>query len=129
MEINNNQLTASTNKVLKCKIDNVIYSNEVTMGKTFYHNGTYVPEGIQTTANDYEEIWGFDFEDTFVTSDAKTYEQLTTDLIRVKYSLDAELALLANIRTDADKYKQEEADFQAWRTKCKQKAKELFNIN
>ena len=127
MKQEGNKLIAEDNKILRCKIDNIVYGNEVYMGKTFYKNGEYIPDGIDTEAKDYEEIWGFEFEDVYITSDANSYESLVTDLLRAKYSLDAELALLANIRKDAEKYAQEEIDFQAWRNRCKQKAKELIN--
>ena len=55
-----------------------------------------------------------------------SYDALTTALIRLKYSLDEELALMANLREDAEGHKEEEAAFQEWRAKCKEAAREAL---
>lgn len=61
-----------------------------------------------------------------MTKDSMTYDELTTALIRLKYTLDEELALMANLREDAEGHKAEEAAFQEWRAKCKEAAREAL---
>lgn len=48
------------------------------------------------------------------------YGTLVTRFIRMRYTLDAELALNANVRANPEAYKDNEADFQAWRTTAKE---------
>ena len=52
------------------------------------------------------------------------YGELVSSLIRIKYTLDQELALLANSRIK-DVSEQENA-FQEWRAECKRIAKKLL---
>lgn len=56
-----------------------------------------------------------------------SYDALVTTLIRMRYSLDAELALQANLRYDAKGHEEEEKTFQDWRVKCKNAAKNFLN--
>ena len=61
-----------------------------------------------------------------MTKDNMTYDELTTALIRLKYSLDEELALMANLREDVEEHREEEVAFQEWRLKCKEAAREAL---
>ena len=61
-----------------------------------------------------------------MTKDSMTYDELTTALIRLRYTLDEELALTANLREDAEGHRTEEAVFQEWRAKCKEAAREAL---
>lgn len=67
-------------------------------------------------------------EDTIHVTPQTTYGDLVTILIRCKYSLDEELALSANLRKDAEKYEEQDAEYQRWRIYCKSVAREHFNI-
>lgn len=67
-------------------------------------------------------------EDTIHITPQTTYGDLVTLLIRCKFSLDEELALSANLRTDAEKYEEQDAEYQQWRTYCKSVAREHFGI-
>ena len=67
-------------------------------------------------------------EDTIHMSQHTTYGDLVTMLIRCKYSLDEELALSANMRSDAEKYERQDAAYQQWREYCKSVAREYFGI-
>ena len=62
-----------------------------------------------------------------MTKDSMTYDELTTALIRLRYTLDEELALMANLREDTDGHRAEEIAFQEWRTKCKEAAREALD--
>lgn len=57
--------------------------------------------------------------------EANNYSKAVTELIRQKYSLDAELALHANAVTDGVTPKMEA--FLAWRVLCKEAAKKIWN--
>lgn len=67
-------------------------------------------------------------EDTIHITSQTTYGDLVTILIRCKYSLDEELALSANMRSDAEKYEKQDAAYQQWREYCKSVAREHFGI-
>lgn len=67
-------------------------------------------------------------EDTIHITPQTTYGDLVTILIRCKYSLDEELALSANMRSDAEKYEKQDAAYQQWREYCKNVAREHFGI-
>lgn len=55
-----------------------------------------------------------------------TYAELVTNLIRLKYTLDDELALAANLRAGDNNAKTAEFEFQTWRAFCKEMAKQLI---
>jgi hypothetical protein len=57
--------------------------------------------------------------------EANDYSKAVTELIRQKYSLDAELALHANAITEGITPKMEA--FLAWRIRCKEAAKKIWN--
>lgn len=66
-------------------------------------------------------------EDTIHIAPQTTYGDLVTILIRCKYSLDEELALSANMRSEPDTHAEEDANFQQWREYCKDVAREHFS--
>ena len=66
------------------------------------------------------------YDNTYYISSIE-YEDIVTELIRKKYSLDQELALLANLRNDPEKYHNDDLEFQKWRSLCKQAAKKIVN--
>lgn len=61
--------------------------------------------------------------DTYYIS-STNYSDIVTELIRQKFSLDQELALIANARIGKTS---DEEDFQNWRAICKETAKRLTN--
>ena len=62
-------------------------------------------------------------EDSLYISHTYSYNQIVTSLIRFRYSLDEELALVNNYQWDSEKYKDEYTEFQEWRNTCKEAAK------
>lgn len=58
-----------------------------------------------------------------------TYENMVSAMIAVKYSIDAQLALLYNYQNDSEKYAQDMASYQQWRSYCKKGAQVFFGIN
>lgn len=55
-----------------------------------------------------------------------TYESMVAALIEVKYSSDAQIALLYNYQGDASEYTAAMKEYQAWRVYCKEAAREFF---
>jgi len=53
---------------------------------------------------------------------------MTAKCIGVKYNTDAQLALLYNYEADPEKYAEDMAEYQAWRTYCKEAARVFFGI-
>ena len=86
-----------------------------------------MPKPVKEYPRDYEDVYPIDIGDlTYHYNGAESYSELATKLIRLKYPLDAELALAANLRIDCEKYKSEDEAFQQWRTLSKEKAREAI---
>lgn len=58
-----------------------------------------------------------------------TYENMVSAMIAVKYSIDAQLALLYNYQSDSEAYAEDMASYQQWRSYCKKGAQDFFGIN
>lgn len=87
--------------------------------------GEMVYMGAKDVPLDFGEAKVVDVDSlSYMITGDMSYDALTTALIRLKYSLDEELALMANLREDAEGHKEEEAAFQEWRAKCKEAARE-----
>lgn len=65
-------------------------------------------------------------EDSLFISHTYSYNQIVTSLIRFRYSLDEELALVNNYQWDSEKYKDEYTEFQEWRNTCKEAARQYL---
>lgn len=60
-----------------------------------------------------------------------SYEQIVAKLIRVRYTSDEEMALINNALLDLSNIanNDEYNEYQSWRTKCKEAAKQYLNKN
>lgn len=56
------------------------------------------------------------------------YASIVAKCIGVKYNTDAQLALLYNYEADPEKYAEDMAEYQQWRTYCKEAARVFFGI-
>lgn len=91
--------------------------------KLKYNNNLYSYLPIDKI-NEVQEVYPvLVYTDTYYIS-GTTYEDIVSELIRQKYSLDAELALIANSRIGKTS---KEEEFQSWRKICKEVAKKLTN--
>lgn len=64
-------------------------------------------------------------ETTISLKDA-VYEKMVSVCIEVKYSIDAQLALLYNYQLDPQNYQQQMDEYQQWRAYCKNACREFF---
>ena len=97
-------------------------------GSSFNYGDTLYM-GTEDKTSDFIECKVVMVEDlTYIMVNEMSYDELTTALIRMRYTLDEELALMANLREDADGHKEEEAAFQSWRMKCKKAAKKTLGL-
>ena len=73
-------------------------------------------------------------EDTIIYNEATLtlknieYNEMVSALIGVKYSIDAQLALLYNYQNDSEAYAEDMQIYQNWRNYCKESAKEFFGL-
>lgn len=65
-------------------------------------------------------------DETTVTMKGATYEKMVAACIEVKYSIDAQLALLYNYQLSPADYQQQMEDYQTWRAYCKESCREFF---
>lgn len=104
-----------------------VYNRVITLeeGYAVVKNGILIkgPKiymGENSKTKDYTEVRLFTIDDVeYYIEVVDGYDANVTALIRCKYSLDAELALINNYIDDPDKYREEMIEFQAWRKKCK----------
>lgn len=121
MKKNNNVVYADNGKILKYK-DTL--SDSFELGKTSsLKRGKIITQNIQE--KDIEEFVLFNIMNKNYLIKEGTKGQMVTDLIRQKYSLDEELALIANSRVNKDK--EEELEFQQWRSLCKDAVKKYLD--
>lgn len=124
MIVNGNKITADTGKVLCRKADKWLAGNSVSLGMCYnYTDGRILQPAKQELPEDYEEVTVIDIEGQQIVINATEYDMIVTELIRYKYTLDAELALVNNYQWDSEKYKDEYTEFQKWRSACKDAAR------
>lgn len=121
----NNTLFAEGNRVLYIEKVNLI-TKQYTYGSVMLPIGGEL-QTITTTPEDVIECFLVTVDGVEYKIQADSYDELVTALIRIKYDLDAELALVANMREDPTTHQIEEKEFQAWRKYCKKLAKQLIN--
>ena len=66
--------------------------------------------------------------ETTITMKGATYEKMVAACIEVKYSIDAQLALLYNYQLSSVDYQQQMEDYQTWRAYCKECCREFFGV-
>lgn len=115
-----NTIKASEGKVLRTPLG---ITDEITLGSTkLIENGKVVQINIKESSITEVTPVRINGEITYI--EATNYGAAVTELIRLKYSLDDELALIANSRLGNNS---KEEEFQNWRRLCKETAKKLFN--
>ena len=122
MKTENNTLIAEGSKVLFIKKLNLIVK-QYTCGEVMLPIQG-VLQTINITPDDVIECYIVNIDGKEYKIQGNNYGELVSSLIRIKYTLDQELALLANSRIK-DVSEQENA-FQEWRAECKRIAKKLL---
>lgn len=109
----------------------VLYIPKLDLTTTVYscgsvllpRNGELVKFTI--TPDDIQEVFQVELDGEHFRVKGDDYAELVTNLIRLRYTIDDELALAANIRAGKD-VEQKEEEFQTWRAFCKEMAKQLL---
>lgn len=100
------------------------YTSQYTCGTVMLPIAGVLQE-VTVTPEDIEEVYKVEIDGNTYRVKGDSYEELVTNLIRLKYSLDWELSLIANSRIrDISK---DDKDFQDWRAESKKIAKNLIN--
>ena len=109
----------------------VLYIEKLNKITTQYTCGTVmlpiegVLQPVTVTPDDVIEGYKVTIDNDDYILEGETYGDLVSEIIRIKYSLDDELALIANSRI-RDISKEDEA-FQEWRKQSKKIAKSLLD--
>ena len=122
MKTENNTLIAEGSKVLFIKKLNVIVK-QYTCGEVMLPIQG-VLQTINITPDDVIECYIVNIDGKEYKVQGDNYGELVSSLIRIKYTLDQELALLANSRIKD--VSEQENTFQEWRAECKRIAKKLL---
>ena len=123
MTRNGNEVKAENGRILFIEPTGVYTDYAILGNRLEYKNGQRL-EYTLTEQNVHEGyMTNIDGEQKFVK--ASSYSELVSGLIRLKYSIDDELALMANSRVKS--VSSEERQFQSWRKKCKEIARQLIN--
>ena len=123
MTRNGNEVKAENGRILFIEPTGV-YTDYAILGNRLEYKDGQRLEYTLTEQNVHEGyMTNIDGEQKFVK--ASSYSELVSGLIRLKYSIDDELALMANSRVKS--VSSEERQFQIWRKKCKEIARQLIN--
>lgn len=123
MTRNGNEVKAERGRILFIEPTGV-YTDYAILGNRLEYKDGQRLEYTLTEQNVHEGyMTNIDGEQKFVK--ASSYSELVSGLIRLKYSIDDELALMANSRVKS--VSSEERQFQSWRKKCKEIARQLIN--
>ena len=123
MTRNGNEVKAENGRILFIEPTGV-YTDYAILGNRLEDKDGQRLEYTLTEQNVHEGyMTNIDGEQKFVK--ASSYSELVSGLIRLKYSIDDELALMANSRVKS--VSSEERQFQSWRKKCKEIARQLIN--
>lgn len=123
MTRNGNEVKAENGRILFIEPTGV-YTDYAILGNRLEYKDGQRLEYTLTEQNVHEGyMTNIDGEQKFVK--ASSYSELVSGLIRLKYSIDDELALMANSRVKS--VSSEERQFQSWRKKCKEIARQLIN--
>ena len=123
MTRNGNEVKAENGRILFIEPTGV-YTDYAILGNRLEYKDGQRLEYTLTEQNVHEGyMTNIDGEQKFVK--ASSYSELVSGLIRLKYSIDDELALMANSRVKS--VSSEERQFQNWRKKCKEIARQLIN--
>ena len=129
MNIIDNIIIPAPGCVLRRKADGLIRRGATELMYTFRIGNKEFTEGVLEKPEDYEDgiIFNLDGEIAVPASITNSYDNLVSELIHHKYSVDAEIALLNNfyINGESDEFN----EYQSWRTKCKEVAKNYINEN
>ena len=123
MKISNNIVTPNNGNKLGVTYLNNFY-DEISLGRNKYFVDGKI-KLLNISLNDIYEVTTIEIDKVkYSVKLANNYAQMVTNLIRLKYTLDDELALIANNRLGDNS---KENEFQSWRLKCKTLAKELIS--
>ena len=123
MTRNGNEVKAENGRILFIEPTGV-YTDYAILGNRLEYKDGQRLEYTLTEQNVHEGyMTNIDGEQRFVK--ASSYSELVSGLIRLRYSIDDELALMANSRVKS--VSSEERQFQNWRKKCKEIARQLIN--
>ena len=123
MTRNGNEVKAENGRILFIEPTGV-YTDYAILGNRLEYKDGQRLEYTLTEQNVHEGyMTNIDGEQRFVK--ASSYSELVSGLIRLRYSIDDELALMANSRVKS--VSSEERQFQSWRKKCKEIARQLIN--
>lgn len=123
MKVINGVVYPDSGKYLKIKTCQELYS-EIILGPLYIFDGKST-NLVDVKAQDITEVYTIKIGNEYFYVSSTTYPELVTELIRKRYSLDDELALMANSRLDENGEK--EIEFQNWRKLCKETAKKVLN--
>lgn len=94
---NNNITTIEVEKqglFLRRKSDGLMFGRKLTLGKTYQLGGVILDTPHQEIPADYEEVFSTSFDGQTLTLAYKPYDDFVDQLIRLKYSVSEELAVL-----------------------------------
>lgn len=123
MKIFDNKIIPENGNCLKIKPTGEIVDSVYLGNYVIEQNGVKIR--IEVSPNDVIEVYPLYIDNDLVFVENKSYDKLVSELIRLKYSIDDEIALHSNSLIK-DNSKQLE-DYQNWRKKCKEIAKDYLN--
>jgi len=122
MTYDNGILIADEGKTLRRKSDHLMVGERITLGYTWYINGTRLKYPLKELPEHYEELSQEELDKEKARNDALKHRieaEHINDLIRERYSLSDELAILRQRDEKPEEYK----EYFAFCEECKKQVK------
>ena len=123
MTYENNILRADDGKVLRRKSDKMLFGTEKYLGKTWFINNTPLAEPLVELPEHFEELTEEELEEERKYNEYIGHKKIgihVDELIRERYSISEELAILRQRDVKPDEF----AEYNAFCEECKRKIKE-----
>lgn len=125
MKLINNKLISTHGGKLQRKSDGIIFGGSVSLGYIYQLNGQILDTPHKETIDDYQEVKALNFkEKLYQIPTTFTYGDLVDFLIRTKYNMSEEFAILRQKDSKEDKFN----EYNSFCELCKITAKEFLGI-
>lgn len=128
MIIQGNTIIAENGKELFRKADNWCFGTELTLGYTYYIGGKKLDEPKLEVPEDYEEHFAIYTDGGVAAVDELDYKVIKTEVVKLKYSNDDQIALMLNWQANPEAYQERYDEMQAWRDYAGEVARKYANI-
>lgn len=128
MIIQGNTIIAENGKELFRKADIKCFGKERTLGYEYYIDDKIIDPPRLEVPDDYEEKFIISTDAGILLVDELNYKLIKTEVVKLKYSNDDQIALMLNWQANPEAYQERYDEMQAWRDYAGDVARKYSNI-